>query len=118
MRHRIAHRKLGRPSDHRIQMLRNQVRDLLANEAIITTVTRAKETAPMAEKLITLTKVDSLHSRRMARRLLNDESLVTYLFTKIGPRFRDRPGGYTRIIRVGVRRGDAAPICKLMLLEG
>jgi large subunit ribosomal protein L17 len=118
MRHRIAHRKLGRPSDHRMQMLRNMVRDLLTEEAITTTVTRAKEAAPLAEKMITLTKEDTLHTRRMARKFLNDETLVNHLFNEIGPRYRARPGGYTRIIRVGVRRGDAAPIAKLMLVEG
>ena len=118
MRHRMAHRKLGLPSDHRMAMLKNQVRSLLANEEIITTLTRAKETAPLTEKLITMTKDDNLHSRRQARRFLNDEALVNYLFTEIGPRYRDRPGGYTRIIRIGQRRGDAAPICKLMLVEG
>jgi large subunit ribosomal protein L17 len=117
MRHRVAHRKLGLPSDHRMQMLKNLVRDLLTEEEITTTVTRAKEAAPLAEKMITLTKEDSLHSRRMARKFLNDETLVNHLFTQIGPRYRDRPGGYTRIIRIGVRRGDAAPIAKLMLIE-
>lgn len=118
MRHRIANRKLGRPSDHRMQMLKNLVRDLLTEEEIVTTVTRAKETAPLAEKMITLTKEDSLHTRRMARKFLNDETLVNHLFNEIGPRYRDRPGGYTRIIRIGVRRGDAAPIAKLSLVEG
>ncbi|MBW3623847.1 MAG: 50S ribosomal protein L17 [Armatimonadetes bacterium] len=114
----MANRKLGRPSDHRMQMLKNLVRDLLTEEEIVTTVTRAKETAPLAEKMITLTKEDSLHTRRMARKFLNDETLVNHLFNEIGPRYRDRPGGYTRIIRIGVRRGDAAPIAKLSLVEG
>ena len=117
MRHRVANRKLGLPSDHRMAMLKNLVRSLLTEEEITTTVTRAKEAAPLAEKMITLTKEDSLHTRRQARKFLNDETLVNHLFTEIGPRYRDRPGGYTRIIRVGVRRGDAAPIAKLMLIE-
>ena len=117
MRHRVAHRKLGLPTDQRMALLKNQVRSLLQEESIITTVTRAKETAPLAEKLITMTKEDTLHSRRRARMFLNDETLVNYLFNTIGPRYRDRPGGYTRMIRVGVRRGDAAPIAKLMLVE-
>lgn len=101
-----------------MQMLKNLVRDLLTEEEITTTVTRAKETAPLAEKMITLTKEDNLHTRRMARKFLNDETLVNHLFTQIGPRYRERPGGYTRIIRVGFRRGDAAPIAKLQLVEG
>jgi len=84
----------------------------------VTTVTRAKETAPLAEKLITLTKNDTLHTRRQARRFLNDETLVNHLFTEIGPRYRDKPGGYTRIVRIGIRRGDSAPVCKLSLVEG
>jgi len=117
MRHRVAHRKLGLPSDHRMAMLKNLVGDLLSEEEITTTVTRAKEVAPLAEKMITLTKTDTIHSRRMARKFLNDETLVNHLFTEIGPRYRDRPGGFTRIIRIGVRRGDAAPIAKIMLVE-
>jgi large subunit ribosomal protein L17 len=99
-------------------MLKNQVRSLLTSEEIVTTDTRAKETAPLAEKLITLTKDDTLHHRRLARKFLNDETLVNRLFLEIGPRYRDRPGGYTRITRIGVRRGDAAPIVKLQLIEG
>ena len=118
MRHRVGHRKLGLPTDHRMLMLKNLVKSLLTEEEIVTTVTRAKEAAPMAEKLITLTKNDSLHTRRQARKVLNDETLVNHLFTQIGPRYRDRPGGYTRIVRIGVRRGDAAPIAKLSLVEG
>ena len=118
MRHRVNHRKLGVPSDHRMAMLKNLVRSLLQEEAIVTTDTRAKETAPLAEKLITLTKEDTLHHRRLARKFLNDETLVNHLFKEIGPRYRDRPGGYTRAVRIGYRRGDAAPIVKLMLVEG
>jgi len=118
MRHKVNHRKLGLPSDHRMAMLKNLVRSLLNEEEIVTTDTRAKETAPLAEHLITLTKDDTIHHRRLARKFLNDEGLVNHLFTKIGPRYRDRPGGYTRIVRIGFRRGDAAPVVKLSLVEG
>jgi large subunit ribosomal protein L17 len=98
-------------------MLRNLVRSLLIHERIVTTVPRAKEARRFAEKMITLAKQDSLHARRQARRFLNDESLVKHLFDNIGPRYRDRNGGYTRIVRVGFRRGDATETAVLELVE-
>ncbi len=117
MNHGAGYRKLGRASDHRRAMLRNLVRSLLINERIVTTVPRAKEARRLAERMITLAKQNSLHARRQARRFLNDESLVKHLFDNIGPRYRDRNGGYTRIVRIGVRRGDAAETAVLELVE-
>jgi large subunit ribosomal protein L17 len=98
-------------------MLRNQVRSLLIHERIETTVTRAKETRRLAEKMITLAKQDTLHARRQARAFLRDESLVKHLFDNIAPRYKDRNGGYTRIVRVGTRRGDAVETALLELVE-
>jgi len=117
MNHGAGYRKLGRASDHRRAMLRNLVRSLLIHERIVTTVPRAKEARRFAEKMITLAKQDSLHARRQARRFLNDEGLVKHLFDNIGPRYRDRNGGYTRIVRVGFRRGDATETAVLELVE-
>jgi LSU ribosomal protein L17P len=117
MNHGAGYRKLGRPSDHRMHMLRNQVRSLLIHERIETTVTRAKETRRLAEKMITLAKQDTLHARRQARAFLRDESLVKHLFDNIAPRYKDRNGGYTRLVRVGRRRGDAVETALLELVE-
>jgi large subunit ribosomal protein L17 len=132
MRHRHQGRKLGLTSDARRAMLRNQVRELVLHKAIVTTETRAKEVRPMIEKLVTNARQDSVHSRRMAARVLafegrrdhslrekhqyNTETLVGILFSEIAPKFQNRPGGYTRITRLGFRRGDNAPIVKLELL--
>jgi large subunit ribosomal protein L17 len=113
MRHRVRGRKLGLPSDQRMALLKGLVRSMVEHDAIVTTVTRAKETRPMVEKLITTAKANDLHARRLTRRLLNNEDLVHRLFTVVMPRFVNRPGGYTRITRIGRRRGDAAPIAKL-----
>ena len=101
-------RKLGRPTDHRLAMLRNLVTSLLREEKIETTLTRAKETRRMAERMITLGKRGDLHSRRLALAYIYDEDVVTKLFNEIAPKYADRNGGYTRIIKVGPRRGDAA----------
>jgi large subunit ribosomal protein L17 len=97
-------------------LLRGLVRSFIALDRIQTTETRAKEVRSMAEKLITRAKTNDLHSRRMTRRILNDEDLVKRLFDEIAPRFAGRPGGYTRITRVGRRRGDAAPMVLLELV--
>lgn len=120
MRHRVQGRKLGLPSDQRMALLKNQVRQLLEHGYIVTTETRAKEVRRIAEKMITLGRQDTLHARRMARRVVapnvvGGEDYVKRLFTEIAPRFKDRPGGYTRIIHIGRRRGDAAPVVKLEL---
>jgi large subunit ribosomal protein L17 len=119
MRHRVQGRKLGLPSDQRVSLLHNQVRQLFQHGAIQTTETRAKEVRRIAERLITTAKRDDLHARRMTRRIIgtatagHGEDLVKKLFDTIMPQVRDRPGGYTRILKIGQRRGDAAPIVKL-----
>jgi len=126
MRHRVQGRKLGLPSDQRMALLKNLVRQLLQHGHIVTTETRAKEVRRIAERLITRGRKDTLHSRRIARRVvatsvghrpngLSGEDYVTRLFKEIAPQFQNRPGGYTRIIHIGFRRGDAAPIVKLEL---
>jgi len=115
MRHRVAGRKLDLPTDQRLALLKNLVRALIRHQAIETTEARAKEVRGIAEKVITTAKENSLHARREARKILNDEDLVKRLFDDIAPKFRERPGGYTRITRIGFRRGDAAPMVKLEL---
>ena len=101
-------RKLGRTSDQRKAMLRAMVTYLLENGQIKTTVTRAKEVAPVAEKMITLAKGNSLASYRQALAFITKEDVANKLFKEIGPKYADRNGGYTRIVRIGPRRGDAA----------
>lgn len=115
MRHRVAGRKLDLPTDQRLALLKNLVRELIRHESIETTEPRAKEVRGMAEKVITTAKTDSLHARRQARRILNDEDLVKRLFDEVAPKFREKPGGYTRITKIGFRRGDAASMVKLEL---
>jgi large subunit ribosomal protein L17 len=96
-------------------LLKSLLRALIERGHICTTEPRAKDLRSIAEKVITIAKTNDLHSRRMARRWLNDESLVKVLFDTVAPRFADRPGGYTRITRIGFRRGDAAPMVKMEL---
>ncbi|MBI2842786.1 MAG: 50S ribosomal protein L17 [Armatimonadetes bacterium] len=115
MRHRVAGRKFDLPTDQRLALLRGLVRALLEHEKIETTEPRAKDVSSIAEKVITTAKEDTLHARREARKVLNDEYLVKKLFDQIAPRFADRPGGYTRITKIGFRRGDAAPMVQLEL---
>lgn len=117
MRHGMANRKLGRTSSHRNAMFRNQLASLIESERIITTLPKAKELRPIAEKLITLAKNDSVHARRQAARQVPDDRLIAKLFDTIGPRFSTRPGGYTRIMKLGARRGDAAEMAILELVE-
>ena len=117
MRHGYANRKLGRTSSHRNAMFRNQLASLIESERIITTLPKAKELRPIAEKLITLAKNDSVHARRQAARSIADDALIAKLFDTIGPRFSTRPGGYTRIMKLGARRGDAAEMAILELVE-
>ncbi len=109
-------RKLGRPSAHRKMMLRNQVTSLLRNGKIETTVTRAKETKRMADKMITLGKRGDLHARRQALAYIYDEDVVKKLFDEIAPKYSERNGGYTRVLKVGPRRGDGAEIAILELV--
>jgi large subunit ribosomal protein L17 len=108
MRHRVAGKKLGRKTAHRMMMFRNMVTSLLDKESISTTVDRAKAVRPIAEKIITLGKRASLHSRRQALAFVKDPAVVDKLFSTLAPRFSQRPGGYTRIIKLGFRPGDGA----------
>jgi large subunit ribosomal protein L17 len=118
MRHRVAHRKLGRTTPHRIAMLRNLASALFEQERIRTTLMRAKELRPYAERLITLAKRedDRLHARRLVLRDIQDPVVVKKLFDSLGARYATRPGGYTRILRLGPRRGDGAEMAILELL--
>jgi large subunit ribosomal protein L17 len=116
MRHLVAGRKLGRTSAHRQALLRNLVTSFIEKERITTTVAKAKETRPMAEKLITLAKADTLSARRQALRILTKEAAVTRLFAEIGPRFVERPGGYTRIVKLDIRKGDGASMAVLEMI--
>jgi large subunit ribosomal protein L17 len=118
MAHRIAGRKLGRPTDHRLAMLRNQVTDLLRHEKIVTTEAKAREVRGIAERMITWGKRGSLHARRMALRIVTDKETVKKLFDDLGPRFADRAGGYTRLTKLMPRRGDAAQMAQLELVGG
>jgi large subunit ribosomal protein L17 len=113
MRHGLANRKLGRTSSHRNALFRNQLASLIDKERIITTLPKAKELRPQIERLITLGKSDSIHNRRQVERVVPDDHLITKLFDTLGPRFNERPGGYTRIIKLGSRRGDAAEMAIL-----
>jgi len=139
MRHRVAGRKLDLPTDQRLALLRGLVRSLIMNESIQTTEPRAKEARVMAEKLITLSKQNTVHARREARKVLPPprmpkgllnvhgkeqkklrearvaEDPVKRLFDVVGPKFADKTGGYTRIVKIGFRRGDAASVVKLEL---
>lgn len=151
MKHRIAGRRLGLPTDQRMALLSNLVTSLLWHGSVVTTVTRAKEARSMAEKLISLAKEDTLHRRRLARRLLmprtglipirkgsfrespaggeaekvtqagrsasSVENSVQHLFKHVGPQYQDRPGGYTRIVRIGPRRGDGVMQAKVQLVD-
>ena len=116
MRHRVSGRKLSRPTAHRMSMLRTTVTDLLRHESIKTTEAKAKEIRPLAEKVITRGKKGTLHQRRLAAAFLTDESVVRKVFEELGPRYEDRPGGYTRIVKLGQRKGDAAPTAIIELL--
>jgi len=111
-----GHRKLGRPTAHRKSMLRNQTTDLLRAGRITTTLTRAKETRRMAEKMITLGKRGDLHARRQALAYIYDEDVVKDLFDNIAPKYAERNGGYTRIIKLGQRQGDASEMVFLELV--
>jgi large subunit ribosomal protein L17 len=125
MRHRVAHRKLGRVTEHRIAMLRNQASNLIDYGRVQTTVARAKELRPFVERLITVAKrsldapegsARGVNARRMVARDIVDKAIVHKLFTDIAPRYTERPGGYTRILRLGYRRGDSAAVAEIELL--
>ena len=110
MRHRKSGRHLNRTSAHRKAMYANMAASLIAHEVIKTTVPKAKELRRLAEPLVTLAKEDTVANRRLAFRRLRDKAAVGKLFSELGPRFRERPGGYTRILKAGHRAGDAAPV--------
>ena len=117
MRHRKSGRKLGRSSSHQRAMFRNLSASLLRHEAVKTTVPKAKELRRVVEPLITLAKQDSVANRRLAFSRLRDRKTVTKLFAEIGPRYRTRPGGYTRILKCGYRNGDSAPMAFVELVD-
>jgi len=117
MRHAVAGWKLNRPTGHRLALYRNLVTDLLRYERLTTTLAKAKAVQSIAEKTVTVGKIDTVHHRRKASARLYDEKIVKKLFDVLGPRFAERPGGYTRIIRLGKRLGDAAEMARLELVE-
>lgn len=116
MRHKYSGRKLGRTSSHRLAMFRNMVTSLFEHERIVTTTEKAKEARPIAEKMITLAKRGDLHARRQALSFIRSKDVVEKLFTEIKDNFEDRKGGYTRIIKTGVRKGDCASMAILELV--
>lgn len=116
MRHQVKRGNLSRNTAHRRALLRNLVSSFLERERVRTTVVKAKAARPVAEKMITLAKRGSLHARRQALAYMTKESAVKKLFDEIGPRFSERPGGYTRIVKLGPRAGDGAPMAMLELV--
>ena len=117
MRHAMTNRKLGRTSGHRKALFRNQLASLIQSERIITTLIKAKELRPIAEKAVTLGKKGTLHARRIAGRQIASDEILKKLFEDIAPRFADRNGGYTRIVKLGPRRGDGAEMAILELVD-
>ena len=117
MRHRNRHRKLGRTSAHRKAMFRNQLNALFTHERIVTTLAKAKELRPLAERMVTLAGTGSLPARRKVLTMVPDKEVVRRLFDEIAPRFTDRPGGYTRIMRLGRRRGDGAELAIIEFVD-
>ena len=118
MRHLKSGRQLSRNSSHRWALMRNLVTALLREEKIQTTDAKAKELRRWVDRVITLGKRGDLHARRQALAVVQDKAVVRKLFDSIAPRFKDRPGGYTRIIKIGIRRGDAAPVSMIELVVG
>jgi len=116
MRHRAKGRQLSRTSSHRRAMLNNMATSLFQHGRVITTEAKAKELRPFAEKLITLARRGDLHARRLVERRIKDRETLTRLFGEIGPRFAARPGGYTRILKLGHREGDGADVARIELL--
>ncbi len=117
MRHRNSGRALSRTSSHRAALMRNMSKSLIEHEQIRTTVPKAKELRRVVEPLITLAKNDSVANRRLAFNRLRDDATVAKLFTDLGPRFKERPGGYLRILKAGFRPGDNAPVAIVQLVE-
>ena len=116
MRHNNKGRALGRTTEHKQALMRNMATSLFKHGAIVTTVAKAKELRPVAEKLITLARRGDLHARRLVERRIREKDVSSNLFKEIGPRFAARPGGYTRIIRLGHREGDGAETARIELL--
>ncbi|HEX9663743.1 MAG TPA: 50S ribosomal protein L17 [Candidatus Binatia bacterium] len=116
MRHQKSGRKLSRSASHRWALMRNMITSLLRDEKIKTTDAKAKELRRWADRVITLGKRGSLHARRQVLAVVQDKAVVRKLFDTIAPRFKDRPGGYTRIVKIGIRRGDAAPVSIIELV--
>ncbi len=117
MRHRKKGRKLSRTASHKKATMRNMATALFRHERIETTTAKAKELRPYAERLITLAKRGDLHARRLAARKIQNREVLGTLFDEIGPRFQDRPGGYTRILKLGNRKGDAAEMSLIELVD-
>ncbi|HDN84479.1 50S ribosomal protein L17 [Candidatus Aerophobetes bacterium] len=116
MRHKRKLKKLSRTRDQRRSLLSNQVSNLLFREEITTTLPKAKEMVKLAERMITLAKDPSVHHRRLVRRVVKDRQTVNKLFSVVAPRYQNQKGGYTKIVKIGYRRGDGALICKVKLV--
>jgi large subunit ribosomal protein L17 len=117
MRHGVAHRKLGRTTAHRTAMFANMAASLIKHEQIVTTLPKAKELRPFVEKLVTLAKKGDLHNRRIAISRVRDVPQVAKLFSTIGPRYKDRNGGYIRVMKAGFRYGDNAPMAVIEFVD-
>ena len=117
MRHGKAYRKFNRPSDHRRAMFANMAASLIKHEQIVTTLPKAKDLRPVVEKLVTLGKRGDLHARRQAVAEMRDVAMVKKLFDVIGPRYKERNGGYTRVLKAGFRYGDSAPVAVIELVD-
>lgn len=118
MRHRKAVNRLSRPSGHRQALLRNLAKSLFEHGRIVTTEAKAKELRPFVEKLITKARSGTLHDRRLASRHVQQRAVADKLFKEVGPRFQQRKGGYTRILKIGHRKGDGAEMARIELVEG
>jgi large subunit ribosomal protein L17 len=117
MRHGVAHRKLNRTASHRRAMFANMAASLIEHEQIVTTLPKAKELKPIMDKLITLAKRGDLHARRQAISKVRDKDQVSKLFETLGPRYAERAGGYTRVLKAGFRHGDNAPMAVIELVD-
>ncbi len=117
MRHASAHRKLNRTAEHRRAMFANMAAALIKHEQIMTTLPKAKDLRPIVEKLVTLGKRGGLHARRQAIAKIRDVAMVRKLFDVIGPRYQDRNGGYTRVVKAGYRYGDSAPVAVIEFVD-
>lgn len=117
MRHGVGYKKLGRTTAHRRAMFRNQLASLVVHGRIRTTLAKAKALRPVAERMITRSREDTVHARQLVRRWLPDRDHVKKLFDEIGPRFVDRPGGYLRITKLGPRKGDAAELAVIEFVD-